>query len=353
MSSAPFSSDRVFVIAEAGSNWRAGTPQRDRRMAHALIDVAKEAGADAVKFQTYRADTVYAVGAGTSDTLAAAGIDEAIHDVFRDLEMPYEMIPELAEYCAEREIEFMSTPFSPADLAAVDPHVSTHKIASYEISDVRLLEAVARTGKPVVLSTGASTPEDIDTALDVLRENGAGEVCLLQCTSSYPAPPDSLNLTTIPWLAERYGVAVGLSDHSADPVVAPVAAVALGASVIEKHYTLDQRLPGPDHAFAITAHGLTELVRAVRLATAMRGSGAKEIGSAEEELHAFARRRVQTIRPVRAGETFEEGVNIAILRPGSRSPGVHPKELAALLGRPATRDIAAGDGVQDGDWAVG
>jgi sialic acid synthase SpsE len=349
---APFSANKVFVIAEAGSNWRAGTPQRDRRMARALIDVAKEAGADAVKFQTYRADTVYAPGAGKSDMLAAAGIDDTIHDVFRDLEMPYEMIPELAEYCAEREIEFMSTPFSPADLAAVDPYVSIHKIASYEISDVRLLEATAKTGKPIVLSTGASTPEDIDTALSVLRDNGAGAICLLQCTSSYPAPPESLNLSTIPWLAERYGVPVGLSDHSADPVVAPVAAVALGASVIEKHYTLDQRLPGPDHAFAITPVGLAELVRAVRLATAMRGTGTKEIGKAEEELHAFARRRVQALRAIPAGETLEEGVNVAILRPGSRSPGVHPKELASLLGRPAARDIEAGNGVQPGDWVA-
>jgi len=319
-------------------------------MSRALIDVAKEAGADAVKFQTYRADSVYAKGAGRSESLAAAGIDESIHDVFRDLEMPYEMIPELAAYCAEHEIEFMSTPFSPADLAAVDPYVSTHKIASYEISDVRLLEAVAKTGKPVILSTGASTPEDIDTALAVLGANGVGPICLLQCTASYPAPPESLNLSAIQWLAERYGVPVGLSDHSSDPVIGPVAAVALGATVIEKHFTLDPRLPGPDHAFAITPEGLAELVRAVRVATKMRGKETKEVGEAEEELHAFARRRVQALRPIRVGETFEEGVNVAILRPGKRSPGVHPKELSSLLGRPAARDIEAGAGVQHGDW---
>jgi sialic acid synthase SpsE len=353
VTNALFSSDHVFVIAEAGSNWRAGTPQRDRRMSRALIDVAKEAGADAVKFQTYRADTVYAPGAGESGTLAAGGIDGSIHDVFRDLEMPYEMIPELAEYCRDFEIEFMSTPFSPADLAAVDPYVSTHKVASYEISDVRLLEAVAKTGKPIVLSTGASTPEDIDTALAVLRENGAGPVCLLQCTSSYPASPESLNLSAIPWLADRFGVPAGLSDHSADPTVAPVAAVALGAVVIEKHYTLNRRLPGPDHAFAVTPDGLAALVRAVRLATEMRGTETKEIQTAEEELHAFARRRVQALRSIHAGETLEEGVNIAILRPGRRSPGVHPKELSSLLGRPAARDIDAGDGVQQGDWVIG
>lgn len=319
-------------------------------MARTLIDVATEAGADAVKFQTYRADTVYASGAGSSHYLEATGISESIHDIFRDLEMPYELIPELAQYCAEREIEFMSTPFSPADLAAVDPFVSVHKIASYEISDVRLLQSAARTGKPIILSTGASTPDDIEIALAVLRGNGAGPICLLQCTASYPASPESLNLSTIPWLRQRYGTSVGLSDHSEDPVVAPTAAVALGAVVIEKHYTLDPRLPGPDHAFAITPDGLSELVRAVRLATRMRGCETKEIGKEEEELHSFARRRVQAIKPIRAGETFEEGVNVAILRPGNRSPGVHPKELSSLLGRPAVRDIDVGDGVQHGDW---
>lgn len=348
----PFSSERVFVIAEAGSNWRAGTPERDRKMARALIDVAVEAGADAVKFQTYRADTVYAPDAGKSDYLSEAGIDEPIEEIFKDLEMPYELIPELAAYCRERGIEFMSTPFSPADLAAVDPHVSTHKIASYEISDVRLLEAAARTAKPIVVSTGASTPDDIETALGVLRDNGAGPVCLLQCTASYPAPPESLNLTAIPWLSERYGVPAGLSDHSADPVVAPVAAVALGAVVIEKHYTIDRRLPGPDHAFALVPDELAQMVRAVRLATDMRGRAEKDVGESERELHAFARRRVQAIRPIRAGETFEEGVNVAILRPGSRAPGVHPRELASLLGRPSVRDIDAGDGVQQGDWVA-
>ena len=195
-------------------------------MARALIDAAADAGADAVKFQTYRADTTYAPNAGASEYLAAAGIDEPILDLFRDLEMPYELVPELAAYAAERGIEFMSSPFSLADLAAVDPHVRIHKVASFEISDTRLLEGVARTGKPVVVSTGASGPDDIETALEVLRENGAGPVCLLQCTSSYPAPPESLNLDVIPSLAGRFRLPVGLSDHSEDPVVAPVAAVA-------------------------------------------------------------------------------------------------------------------------------
>src|SRR5262249_41080128 len=163
-------------------------------------------------------------------------IKEPIADIFRDLSMPYELIPELAAHCESRGVEFMSSTFSLEDLDAVDPYVRRHKVASFEISDVRLLEALARTGKQVILSNGASTPEEVEIALDVLRENGASSICLLQCPSSYPAPPESLNLAVIPHLAERYGVEVGYSDHSEHPVAAPVAAVALGASVIEKHF---------------------------------------------------------------------------------------------------------------------
>lgn len=347
----PFTQDRVYVIGEAGSNWRSGTPERDRKLAFALIDAAAAAGCDAVKFQTYRAETVYVADAGESDYLAEAEIREPISEIFRDLEMPYELLPELAEHARERGIEFMSSPFSPADLAAVDPYVRVHKIASFEISDVRLLEAAGRTGKPVVLSTGASEEDDIETALEVLRAAGAGPVCLLQCTSSYPAPPESLNLSVIPYLAERFGVPVGLSDHSTDPVVAPVAAVALGAAVIEKHFTLHRALPGPDHAFAVTPDELKALVDAVRLATRMRGSAQKEIGAAEQELYDFARRRVQAIATIARGDLLEEGRNIAILRPGKRPPGVHPRELSALAGRPATRDIPVGDGIGPGDWS--
>jgi N-acetylneuraminate synthase len=346
----PFSKDGVFVIGEAGSNWRSGTPARDRALARALIDVAADAGCDAVKFQTYRAETVYVENAGESDYLAAAGIKEPIADIFRDLAMPYELIPELADHATARGIEFMSTPFSLADLAAVDPYVRTHKVASFEISDVRLLAGIAQTGKPVILSTGASEEPDIETALAVLDAGGAGAVCLLQCTSSYPAPPESLNLSVIPHLAERFGVAVGLSDHSTDPVVAPVAAVALGASVIEKHFTLHRALPGPDHAFAVTPPELKALVDAVRLAAAMRGSGGKEIGDAEQELFAFARRRVQATAPIAKGDVLEEGRNIAILRPGKQRPGVHPRHLDELAGRTATRDVPVGDGIQAGDW---
>lgn len=348
---APWNAGRVFIIAEAGSNWRMGGPERDLKMAHALIDAAASAGVDAVKFQTYRAETLYAQGAGESDYLAAAGIKEPIEAILKDLEMPYEMIPALAARCRARGVRFMSTPFSDADFDAVDPHVDVHKIASYEISHLRLLQRAAGTGKPLLLSTGAASEADVAWAVEAFRAAGGGELLLMQCTARYPAPPDSLNLLAIPRLAERFSVAVGLSDHSRDPVLAPIAAVALGARALEKHFTLHNRLPGPDHAFAVTADELTRLVAAVRDAEAARGSGDKGVLDAERELHRFARRGLHATRDIRAGEPLREGVNVGILRPGKRREGLHPRHLAELEGKPARRDIPCGDGIQRGDFA--
>ena len=339
----------VFVIAEAGSNWRMGTPDRDRQMARALVQVAAEAGADAVKFQTYRARDTYVADAGASDYLADLGIHRSINDIFVDLEMPYELIGEIAAYCDDAGIEFMSTPFSVADAQAVDPYVRRHKVASYEINHVRLLQRLAATGKPLIVSTGAATEDDIDFCLTTTRAAGASDITLLQCTSRYPAPPDSLNLAVIPWLARRFGVSVGFSDHSRDPIVGPVAAVALGATVIEKHFTIDNRLPGPDHAFALEPEELTAMVRAIRAAEQMRGDGVKAVGSAETELRSFAVRAIQATRDLAPDDLLVEGENIDVLRPGKRSVGMHPRHLDALRGRRAARHIPAGEGLRPND----
>ncbi len=343
----------VFVIAEAGSNWRMGTPARDYAMACGLIDVAVEAGADAVKFQVYRAKSVYVENAGTSDYLGKSGIKEEITKIFQDLEMPYEMVPKLADYCKRSGIEFMATPFSEEDFDAIDPYVKRHKIASYEISHLRLIQRVAHCKKPVVMSTGASIEEDIAWAVDTFRKEKGGELTLLQCTAKYPASAEHMNLRVIPWLQRRFGVQAGLSDHSRDPVRAPAAAVALGARVIEKHYTLDNRLPGPDHSFAITALELKEMVRAIRETESMLGSGYKEISADEVELRAFARRGVQALRDIPVGEVFREGENIEILRPGKQPMGVHPRYLESLEGKRAGRALRRGEGVQLGDWDAG
>jgi N-acetylneuraminate synthase len=341
--------EHVFVIAEAGSNWRMGTSERDILMARALVDVAVEAGADAVKFQTYRARDTYVADAGESDYLADAGIKRSINDIFADLEMPYEMLGEIAAHCEKAGIEFMSTPFSVADADAVDPYVKRHKVASYEIDHVRLLQCLAATRKPLIVSTGAATEGDIEFCLNIARAAGAGEITLLQCTSRYPAPPDSLNLAVIPWLRQRFGVAAGFSDHSRDPIVGPVAAVALGATVIEKHFTIDNRLPGPDHAFALEPEQLTAMVRAIREAEQVRGDGVKAVGSHETELKGFAVRAIQATRDLAPGDLLMEGENFDVLRPGKRSTGMHPRHLDALQGRRVATRIKAGDGIRPED----
>jgi len=339
----------VFVIAEAGSNWRMGTPDRDRQMARALVDVAAEAGADAVKFQTYRARDTYVADAGASDYLADLGIHRSINEIFVDLEMPYELVGEIAAYCGDARIEFMSTPFSVADAQAVDPYVRRHKVASYEINHTRLLQWLAATRKALIVSTGAATEDDIDFCLTTAREAGARDITLLQCTSSYPAPPDSLNLAVIPWLRQRFGVPAGFSDHSRDPIVGPVAAVALGATVIEKHFTIDNRLPGPDHPFALEPEELTAMVRAIRFAEKVSGDSVKAVGSHEIELRSFAVRAIQATRDLEPGDLLVEGQNIDVLRPGKRSIGMHPRNLDALQGRRAARRIPAGEGIGPGD----
>jgi sialic acid synthase SpsE len=343
--------DRVFVIAEAGSNWRMGTPSRDLAMARTLIDVAVEAGADAVKFQTYRAETLYAAGAGASGYLSEAGMSAEIGEIIADLAMPYELVADLAGYCKTSGIAFMSTPFSPADFAAVDPYVAVHKIASYEISHLRLLELAGRSGKPLVLSTGGADLEDIAWALETFTKSGGTDLVLLQCTARYPAPPKTLNLRALPYLAARFGVTVGLSDHSRDPVLAPTMAVALGARVIEKHFTLDNRLPGPDHGFAILPDELAALVRAVRDAEDALGVAMKAVHAEEEELRSFAQRGLQALRDIGLDEILAEDVNVAILRPGNQSKGAHPRHLPAMAGRRASRAIPAGDGIGPDDWA--
>lgn len=346
--------DKVLIIAEAGSNWRMGTLKRDLAMAKALIDMAAEAGADAVKFQTYRPETIYVPNAGKSNYLSKAGIEEEMAVMFEDLAMPYEMVPRLAEMCQGHGVQFMSSAFSPDDFAAVDPYVSMHKIASYEIGHIHLLALAAKSGKPLLLSTGAATEEEIAWAVNFFYQQGGHDLTLLQCTACYPALPEALHLRVLPWLAKRFDVEVGLSDHSPHPFYAPVAAVALGAKVIEKHVTLDKALPGPDHAFAITPKELKDMVEAIRKAEKMVGKlpeyEVKAIDPTENELRLFARRGIQALKAIKKGEVLTEGNNMAILRPGEQPQGVHPRYIVEIEGKRAERDIPLGHGLKKGDW---
>ena len=340
----------IFIIAEAGSNWRMGSPQRDMQMAKTLIDIAVDAGANAVKFQTYRPETVYVENAGNSDYLSECGINESIRDIFKDLSMPYEMIPELYDYCKSNSIEFMSTPFSVEDAKHIDPFVQKHKIASYEITHMRLLEYVATTQKPLILSTGAATPEEIRWAVDFFKKNGGNDLSLMQVTAKYPAPLHSLNLGAIKHLIDEFDIPVGLSDHSRDPLLAPIAAVALGASIIEKHYTLHNKLPGPDHSFAVTPDELKKMVSAIRGCEESLGTGTKIIQPEENELRSFAQRGIQCIKPIKKGEAFHEDSNVAILRSGKQQKGIHPKHIVEIEGKFSKRNIGVGEGILRQDY---
>ena len=335
----------VFIIAEAGSNWKCGSFEEDLGQARKLIKAASKAGADAVKFQTYRPETVYAVNAGKSKYLLKHGINDNIHKIFEHLSMPYEMISELAKYCKQEGIRFMSTPFSVTDAKEVDPYVEIHKVASFEINHIRLLEFLAHTKKPILISTGASTYAEINFAVNIMKKMKNVKIALMQCTSKYPAPIEALNLAVIPKMKEKYGVPIGLSDHSLDPLIAPLVAVGLGATIIEKHFTLDRNLPGPDHPFALIPSELKLMIDHIRNAERSFGSGRKEILKEELELRRFATRSIQAIRDIVKGDTLEEGYNFEVLRPGNRSRGQEARFLSKINGRKAVKNIKAGEGI--------
>lgn len=341
------SNKHVFIIAEAGSNWKCGSYEEDLQRAKELIKVAAKAGADAVKFQTYKPETIYASDAGQSNYLLERGINQNINEIFEHLSMPYEMIPELADLCKKEKVIFMSTPFSVQDAKAVDPFVDIHKVASFEINHLRLLEFLADTGKPILISTGASCYEEIDFAVNRVKNKGNREIALMQCTSKYPCPLEALNLSVIPKMKSRYDLPVGLSDHSMDPLLAPLLAIGLGACIIEKHFTLDRKLPGPDHPFALIPDELELMIKSIRLDELAMGSGKKEVLKEEFELRRFATRSIQAIRDISKGEILKEGVNFEVLRPGNRVRGLEARFLELVEGKRTTYDVKIGDGITD------
>lgn len=338
---------RTYVIAEIGPNFRLGSPERDMALCAVLIREAALAGVDAVKFQLYHPDRHYAQAPQGLDYLGRREV--SLREVVADLALDPAHLPTLAAMCRDSGLDFLCSAFSPEDLALVDPFVAGHKIASSENNHLRLLEAAREAGRPILLSTGASTDHEVAFALQILDARGPALVCLLQCTAGYPTPPEAMHLRAMAGLERRFGRCVGLSDHSLDPVAAPVAAVALGARVIEKHFTLDRRLPGPDQAISVTPEELGDLVRRVRLAEMALGDATKAVGGCEESVRGFAKRALHTTRGVAAGETLRENVNFAILRPGFRKPGLHPARLAEVEGRRASRDLEPGEGLREAD----
>ena len=329
-----------FVIAEAGSNHNGSYEQ-----ALALIDVAADAGADAVKFQFFKAGKLYPRNAGAS---AYLGDSRSIYEIIREMELPDAWVPKLAEYCRSKDVIFLCSPFDEESTNLLDPYVDAFKIASYEMTHLPLVRHVARKGKPVIVSTGTANLEEVGEMVEVFLETGNRDLALLQCTAKYPAPLDSINLRAMRAMRHAFGVSTGLSDHSREALPAPMAAAALGAHIIEKHFTLSNRLPGPDHRFAVEPHELKTMIQMIRQVERVVGTGLKQCAPEELELRSFARRSVFSLKDIATGEVLDER-NIGVLRSGNAPPGLPPSMYEGLLGRVARKDIACGKGINFDD----
>ena len=331
-----------FFIAEAGSNHNG-----DLNIARRQIEIAARAGADAIKFQVFRANRMYPRNAGKSDYLRSS---TPIYNIIESMEMPYEWLPDLAGYCKEHSIIFLASVFDEESADELDPYVSAFKIASYEMTHVPLIEHVCRKHKPVIMSTGTATLEEVAESVEVFRNTGNTQLVILQCTGSYPTPLKSLNIRSMMTFLDRFEVPVGLSDHSRDPVVAPVSAVACGASVIEKHFTLSNELPGPDHPFALEPAELSLMIEKVREGEQALGQTQKPLESVEHELRAFCRRSIFAVEDIKQGETFTPR-NIAVLRCGQNNLVLHPREYHAVLGNTSKRFIASDTSIRQDDFS--
>lgn len=325
----------TYVIAEAGANHN-----RDLDVARRLIDVAVEAGADAVKFQTYSGATMYSTKTPKFEYLKDV-TELTPTELLEDISLPREWQPLLADYARERGIDFFSTPFDHAAVRELaDLGVPVLKIASFELVDLGLIRAAAATGRPLLISTGMATLGEIEEALAAAQDGGAPAVGLLQCTSLYPAPPDAMNLTAMATMRTAFGVPVGLSDHSLG-IAVPIAAAALGAAFVEKHYTLDRTMTGPDHAFALEPDELRAMVAGIRDARAALGDGRKAGPSEGErgEMYTLARRSLIAARAIPAGTEVTADM-VVTKRPGF---GIKPKDLDHVVGRVAKVDIDEDD----------
>lgn len=323
-----------FIIAEAGVNHNG-----DMEAACRLIDVAQEAGADAVKFQTFQADRLATPSAPKARyQLQTTDEKESQREMLRRLELSETDHQELMAYCCRREILFLSTPFDErsADLLA-RLGVPAFKIPSGELTNLPFLKHVARLEKPMIVSTGMATLAEVEAAVKAIREIRSIELVLLHCVSSYPADPSQANLRAIQTMRSAFQLPVGFSDHTLG-LTAALAAVALGACVIEKHFTLDRNLPGPDHRASLEPQELKNLVREIRMVEAALGDGRKEPTRAEAETAAVARKSLVAARNIPAGSWLTEELVVA-LRPGT---GLPPSMLSQVLGKRAARDIIEG-----------
>ncbi len=323
----------AYIIAEMSANHNQSFEQ-----AAIILEAAKDAGADAVKLQTYTPDTL-TLDCDNEYFRIKGTLWEGknLYELYGEAYTPWEWQPKLKESADRLGIDLFSTPF---DETAVDfleeMGVPAYKVASFELADLPLLRKIAATRRPVIMSTGMASLAEIDEAVSTLRQHGTTELALLKCTSAYPAPPEEINLKTIPHLAETFGVPAGISDHTLG-IAVPVAAVALGACIIEKHFTLSRSLGGPDSAFSLEPQEFKEMVRAVRQTEKAIGKVSYQLTEREQQSKVF-RRSLFVVKDVAAGEAFSKE-NVRSIRPGH---GLHPRHLDIVLGKKARQSIARG-----------
>lgn len=323
-----------YVVAEVSANHNQSF---DRAVE--IIYAAKQAGADAIKLQTYTPDTLTIDSDREWFQIPGNSLwaGKTLYRLYGEAYTPWDWHPKLQEAAHELGLECFSTPF---DDTAVDflesLGVPAYKIASFELVDIPLLKKVASKGKPVIASTGMASLAEIEEAVNTLRSHGADQIVLLKCTSAYPASPDEMNLRTIPHLAETFNVAAGLSDHTLSSSV-PVAAVALGAKVIEKHLTLHRTHGGPDSAFSLEPDEFARMVDDIRQAERALGTVSYE-RTPDEAKNLVFRRSLFVVEDVKCGELFTKR-NVRCIRPGS---GLHTRHLLDVLGRTAARDTPRG-----------
>src|SRR5437868_12242023 len=325
---------RIYVIAEAGLN-HGGNKER----ALALVRAAKWAGADAVKFQTFRADRLASTRPAT---LAHKKDQPNLQELFKKLELPFDAFRTLFKEAKRLDIDFLSTPFDEESADFLnDLGVSAFKIASGDITHRPLIEHVARKGKPVLLSTGMSTAEEIEKAIDWMHTHSNEQVVLLHCVSAYPAKLEELNLKSVLYLRDRFGVPVGFSDHSVG-TLGSVVATSLGAQVIERHFMIETRGETPDHAVSLDAKTLKGHIEELRTIGAVLGERGKFAGEGETKNITASRRALYARRPIAAGETIDADM-LDALRPAT---GISPEFVDTVIGKHALNAIEAGAPVQ-------
>jgi N-acetylneuraminate synthase len=316
-----------------------GNHNGDYDRALELLRVAKAAGANAVKLQTYTPDTITLKSDDPLFRLPSGGLwgGRTLYDLYGEASMPWEWQPKLLAEARRIGITLFSAPFDDSAVDFLeDIGVPAFKVASFEIVDLPLIERVARTGKPMFISTGMATLAEIAEAVEVARGAGAREIILLKCTSAYPADPADMNIAAIPHLSAEFGLPVGLSDHTLG-IAVPVAAVALGACAIEKHYTLRRADGGPDSSFSLEPEELRSMIEQVRIAERAIGTVRYGAGDAERGNVVF-RRSLFVVEDVKAGEEFNER-NVRSIRPGN---GLPPREYRKVLGKRARQDVVRG-----------